>query len=79
MSSGTDTFSSFFSTGYVQFLSCSVGNADWAQCMLGGRILPAAFIWGIWGAIKFITTQFGFFSQLDVPPYEGDVPGAVNV
>jgi hypothetical protein len=41
--------------------------------------LPYAFITGFWGTVKILTSQFGIFSQIDVPPYEGDVYGIQNV
>ena len=69
-------FVTFITTGYIEYFTCGFGNPDWWGCLTGGRILPAAFIAGFIGTMKLLFTQFGLFSQSDVPQYEGPaVPG----
>lgn len=56
-------------------------SANYESCFTNGsgRILPYAFIAGFWGAVKMLSTQWGFLTTLDVPPYDGDEEGAHNV
>ena len=75
----TFDWTAFFNTGYVGFFQCSFGNANWWLCLTSGYFLPYAFIVGFWGTVKVLVTQFGFFTQLDVPEYTGDKPNAKNV
>lgn len=72
----------FVTTGTIPYFGCGFAEADsnWYSCIANtSRILPAAFIAGFWGTVKLISTQWGFMSTLDTPPYEGDVAGTQNV
>lgn len=69
----------FLATGYLGFFQCGFGNANWLDCLTSGYFLPYAFITGFWGTMKILLTQFAVFSQIDVPPYEGEDPHAQNV
>lgn len=52
----------FISDGYIEYYSCGFQNPNWITCLTGGRILPAAFMAGLLGTAKVLTTQLGIFS-----------------
>lgn len=60
--SDLDAITKFLTEGYINYFSCGFKDGNWYTCIIGGRILPAAFIAGFWGTVKVLTTQFGIFS-----------------